>query len=309
MSVPESGTRFADYRDRHRGEAIVVCGCGASLKQLQRPERFVTIGVNDVGRLFTPDYLIVVNERRQFTPERYVHVEQSQAKAVFSQLELAHPRAVRFKLGRRGGTDRPDADTLHYANNSPYVAVNLARHMGAARIGLIGVDFADDHFFSVTGRHPLAGQLPQIDREYAALAAACRTEGVALVNLSPMSRLQCLPRMAIEDWAPDWRPMSRVFFVHYRFLSCGTVFETGLCEAARALGLTGEHAYWDDPELPAKVEVGPARLGVARHVAADNPRLWGWVIFPPGFRAPAMMDLARRQAWTLKPALLGRPAE
>jgi hypothetical protein len=60
----------------------------------------------------------------------------------------------------------------------------------------------------------------------------------------------------------------------------------------------------DGKEMPARVEVKPAKLGLARCVAADGPGLWGWVIFPPGFRAPALMDLARRQAWTLKPALL-----
>jgi hypothetical protein len=260
---------FADFRGRHRGETVVVCGCGASLRQLRRPERFVTIGVNDVGRLFTPDYLIVVNGRRQFTQDRYVHVEQSQAKAVFSQLDLAHPRAVRFRLGRRGGTDRADADSLHYTNNSPYIAVNLARHMGAARIGLIGVDFEDDHFFGPTGRHPLAGQLAQIDREYAALSAACRAEGTELVNLSPSSRLTSLPRTTPDAWlrsdegdAPMHdQPKSgiaaatlRVFFVHYRFLSCGTVFDTGLREAARTLGIVAEHADWDDAQLPQKVE-------------------------------------------------------
>ena len=63
-------------------------------------------------------------------------------------------------------------------SNSPSLAVNLARHLGARRIGLLGVDFTDHHFFGATGRHPLAGQLPQIDREYAALATACRDEGV-----------------------------------------------------------------------------------------------------------------------------------
>jgi hypothetical protein len=62
----------------------------------------------------------------------------------------------------------------------------------------------------------------------------------------------------------------------------------------------------DGKNAPKLVEVAPARLAAADHVAADDPRLWGWIIFPPGFRAPAMMDLAKRQAWTLKPAMLAR---
>ena len=41
-----------------------------------------------------------------------------------------------------------------------------------------------------------------------------------------------------------------------------------------------------------------------RYVAEDSPRLWGWVIFPEGFHAPKIIELARLQAWTLKPALL-----
>src|SRR5262245_26795828 len=41
-----------------------------------------------------------------------------------------------------------------------------------------------------------------------------------------------------------------------------------------------------------------------RFVAEDSPRLWGWVIFPEGFHAPKIMELARLQAWTLKPAIL-----
>ena len=119
-ALPE---HFAQYRDRHRGASIVVCGCGESLTLLEQPERWLTIGVNDVGRHFTPDYLVVVNERRQFSRERYLHVEQTQARAVFTQLarlELPRSHVVRFRLGRRGGVERADADTLHYSNNSPY---------------------------------------------------------------------------------------------------------------------------------------------------------------------------------------------
>jgi len=56
--------------------------------------------------------------------------------------------------------------------------------------------------------------------------------------------------------------------------------------------------------VPEKVVLKPARLAAGKHVALDSPNLWGWTVFPLGFRAPGMMELARRQAWTLKPALL-----
>jgi len=65
----------------------------------------------------------------------------------------------------------------------------------------------------------------------------------------------------------------------------------------------------DGKAAPQAVEVGPARLAAADYVSADDPRLWGWVIFPQGFRAPAMMELAKRQAWTLKPAILAASRE
>jgi dipeptidyl aminopeptidase/acylaminoacyl peptidase len=61
----------------------------------------------------------------------------------------------------------------------------------------------------------------------------------------------------------------------------------------------------DGQAMPETIEIKPAKLSAAQYVSDDDPRkLWGWVIFPPGFRAPAMMQLAKRQAWTLKPALL-----
>jgi hypothetical protein len=42
----------------------------------------------------------------------------------------------------------------------------------------------------------------------------------------------------------------------------------------------------------------------ARHIAADTPELFGdWIIHKEGFRAPKILEQARLQAWTLKPAL------
>ena len=61
----------------------------------------------------------------------------------------------------------------------------------------------------------------------------------------------------------------------------------------------------DGKQPPETIELKPTKLKAAEYVSDDDPKkLWGWVIFPPGFRAPAMMELAKRQAWTLKPAVL-----
>lgn len=190
------------FHGLHSGETIIVCGCGASLNELHAPEGFITIGVNDVGRRFDPSYLVVLNPRQQFRNDRFRYVEQSRARAIFTQLDLdiRHPHLIRFRLGRRGGVELDASDRLPYTRNSPYVALCLALFMGARRIGLIGVDFTDHHFFAATGRHPLSNSLAEIDREYLRLARACSARGVEVVNLSRQSRLTAFPKQTLEQF-------------------------------------------------------------------------------------------------------------
>jgi hypothetical protein len=52
------------------------------------------------------------------------------------------------------------------------------------------------------------------------------------------------------------------------------------------------------------VPLRQGELTAKKYVADDSPRLWGWVVFPDGFHAPRMMEVAKLQAWTIKPALL-----
>ncbi|MCE2909327.1 MAG: hypothetical protein LW712_10845, partial [Burkholderiaceae bacterium] len=199
-AAPGAATPLSAFRGRHGGETLIVCGCGAPAAALAGAWPLLTIGVNDIGRLFNPTYLVVVNPPRQFRGDRFRHVRESKAQALFTQLDLGPvaPPVVRFQLGQYGGTDT-EGDMLHHTQNSPYVAVCLAAFMGAKRIGLIGVDFTEHHFFGATGRHPLAGKLATIDREYGALAQALAVRGVELVNLSPVSRLSSLRKVGM-DW-------------------------------------------------------------------------------------------------------------
>lgn len=269
---------FRDFRDYHRGETVLVCGCGSSLSRIIAPERVVTVGVNDVGRLFDPDYLVVLNPRQQFSENRWRYVEHSRARAIFSQLDLgiSHPHQVRLELGGRGGTDFSDPNVLPYTRNSPYPALCLAVHMGALRIGLIGIDFTDNHFFAPTGRHSLAGEFPQIDREYCQLQQSCARKGIEIMNLSAESRLTAFPKITPEEFteaaiSPKRLASRKLFFVHHHFVTCGRVFEEGLEHGANQLGLQSHAAYWDDPALPEKVEsVTPDLLFVV------NGRRFAW---------------------------------
>jgi hypothetical protein len=56
---------------------------------------------------------------------------------------------------------------------------------------------------------------------------------------------------------------------------------------------------------PSEVILGKnVELLTAQHVAKDSPGIFGgWVIHKEGFRAPKILEVARWQAWTLKPAM------
>ena len=240
---------MASYRNLHAAQTVLVCGCGVSMAAWTSwtpPSGLVTIGVNDIGRLFTANYLVVVNPPRQFRGDRFSHVRNSRALALFTHFDLGpvNPPVVRFKLGRHGGTDIGDGEVLHHTQNSPYVAVCLAAYMGAKRIGLIGVDFTDHHFFGATGGHPLASKLDTIDREYGALAAALAARGVELVNLSPVSRLTSLPKADLSwlheaQTAPAPQPATGTQPAALRIVSYATTPVAGVpsllarCIAAR----------------------------------------------------------------------------
>lgn len=214
---PPVPTSYAGFRNLHAGETILVCGLGASLNLLAEPERFLTIGVNDIGRRFDPDYLLVLNTRAQFTRERFAYIAASRSRALFSHLKLdvAHPNLIQAVLGSYGAPDFTRPDRLAHTRNSPYVAVCLAVYMGARRIGLIGVDFTDHHFFGETGRHPLAGNLARMEQEYRELARACAAAGVELVNLSPESRIASLPRMDLGTFAGEAKSERALKIVSY----------------------------------------------------------------------------------------------
>jgi hypothetical protein len=185
--------RLADFRGIHYGEAMVVCGLGHSILALQDPQRFKTIGVNDIGRAFTPNYLFVMDKPESFGEDRFQHIRSSAAQYIFTDHELGLKREsiVRLPIRRNEVPKFDDPNALYFTGRpptSPLLALCLAAHMGAKAIGLIGVDFTNNHFFSADGAHKLERSLEGIDKRFYLLGSALLERGVKIFNLSDESR-------------------------------------------------------------------------------------------------------------------------
>ena len=83
-------------------------------------------------------------------------------------------------------------------------------------------------------------------------------------------------------------------------------FLVGVARVWKAYGTNGKLPEGQPVQLGKNVE-----LLAARQVAKDTPALFGgWIIHKEGFQAPKVMEVARLQAWTLKPAIVDNaPAE
>jgi len=180
---------------------MIVCGCGESASTLSPLPGILTIGVNDFSRKFHPDYLVVVNDKASFEEDRWYWIEHSRSPYVFTHLknlQVGDERRVLISLGRYGGTEL-DLPTVPYTSNSPYVATAIAHHLGATKIGLIGVDFTLNHFFAETGEHVLTKRIGIMSQEYKQLRASLASKGVEFYNLSSTSKID-IPKMSIEDF-------------------------------------------------------------------------------------------------------------
>jgi hypothetical protein len=203
--MPHLIKNLREFSGIHKGEKIVVCGCGMSLLDFKEHHHdFITIGVNDVGALFDPTYLLVTDHAGRFNGvDRKNRVMRSTAKHLFTCAKgWRHTSLVHFELGNRslGNLDNPDK--LDHYLNSPYAAVNLAYKMGASHIGLIGVDFTDGHFYNPKdGKHPLmrSNYLAKLNSAYQVLTTELAKRGTILVNLSPISNL-ALRKMSVKEF-------------------------------------------------------------------------------------------------------------
>lgn len=116
---------------------------------------------------------------------------------------LNWPRDIRVlqNTGERGLELNPMA--LRTGGNSGYAAINLAVHLGGARIVLLGYDMAlreKAHFF---GDHPprireAQPPFPMFRKNFTTIVAPLRELGIDVINCSRETALTCFPRAALK---------------------------------------------------------------------------------------------------------------
>lgn len=115
----------------------------------------------------------------------------------------AQPGAVRWpgvQMLRRTGLEGLELDPrgVRTGFNSGYQAINVAVHLGAARIVLLGYDMRGDHFF---GKHPDRTKPPFVLclKKFGTLVAPLAARGITIVNATRDTALECFPRVSLEE--------------------------------------------------------------------------------------------------------------
>lgn len=133
-----------------------------------------------------------------------------------------HPETATFaglKYGLRQVPSRPDVQLLdqgpdrglstdpsvvHTGKNSGYQAINVAVHLGATRILLLGYDMqaaigGPAHFF---GNHPWGGVPAAFDlfrTLFETIVAPLKAIGVTVINCTRETALTCFPRQPLRE--------------------------------------------------------------------------------------------------------------
>jgi hypothetical protein len=115
----------------------------------------------------------------------------------FEQVKLLRP------TGFKGYDHTPG--TIRTGINSGYQATHVAMQAGASRILLLGVDMSVKHGVHWHGSHPEGMSnpderiLPRMREYWETLVPHAKLNRVAIYNCSPISELECFPKVALEN--------------------------------------------------------------------------------------------------------------
>lgn len=191
------------------GGTVVCCASGPSLLredvEYAHAKGASVIAVND-AYLFAPFAVALMASDAAW----WIHKKPVFAGLRFS-LDASANRVEGVILLRRTGESGVERDPtgLRSGRNSGAAAINLAVHLGAARILLLGYDMSTprgekhSHFFGAH-KFPLRGgsPYPLFRQLLGEMVAELKALNIEVVNCSRHSELKCFPRQPLEEALP-----------------------------------------------------------------------------------------------------------
>ena len=190
------------------GSTIVCLGGGPSLTPEDvayvREKDVRVVAVNDAYRLAPWADVVYASDGAWWHAHRAVLALPALKYSIeWSGNECLPPGVLKLRASGHGGIET-DPSAIRTGHNSGAAAINLAVHLGATRILLLGYDLSKtggrSHWF---GDHP-----PSLRREspYGRFAEMFHQQlpqlselGVDVVNCSRHTALTCIPRMPLEE--------------------------------------------------------------------------------------------------------------
>ena len=193
---------------RYPGATILCAASGPSLTvaDLAACADFPCVAVNDTYQLHPAPAAIFAADPKWWARMSGARVRNTLKYCLSpTWVDGADGIRVLVRTGQRGLERDPTG--LRSGGHSGYAAINLAYHLGAATIVLLGYDMqpAEDDTHHWFGAHP-DGSHPRYQQWaglYATLTEALASEGVRLINATRRTAIPYVPQVALEEVLAD----------------------------------------------------------------------------------------------------------
>jgi len=203
---PEVKVQYSAVPKMFTGETIYIIGGGHSLKNFNFDSLVgrKTIAINKAILYHEKADVLYWTDGRFYTWFKNNIDSYKGLKFALKPLNAYTPDIQVLKKGKQYGLET-DPQILAHGFNSGYAAINLAYHLGAARIILLGFDMCNDgvisHFHDGYPTKP-AGEHIYKDKflpGFKQLGLDLRAAGVQVMNATSYSRLNVFPKISIEE--------------------------------------------------------------------------------------------------------------
>lgn len=201
LAIKSHATTATPLRKLWPGSTVVCIATGTSLRKADVDAccgRARVIAINDAYKLAPWADALYACDSRWWHWHRGVKSFAGQKYSLDNRVKRLCPEVTVLRNTGETGLEL-DPAAIRTGKNSGYQAINVAVHLGAKVILLLGYDMRlgpghRSHFFG-EHPHPVKPPFHLMIPKFATLVAPLMAVGVKVINCTPQSALECFPRM------------------------------------------------------------------------------------------------------------------